>query len=66
MTWINVALLACVATALGVGFYLVWFLAHPRSPEQQGLEPEPGARDGAPVDGDGAEPREGEPAGEPR
>jgi hypothetical protein len=66
MTWINVALIACVIAALGVGFYLVWFIAHPR-----GLEPaEPEEDDGAPAHGledpGGAGSHEADAVGEPR
>jgi hypothetical protein len=64
MTWINVALIACVVAALSVGFYLVWFIAHPRSPEQQ-QETDNGAGNQGPEDPGGGR-REEDPAGGPR
>jgi hypothetical protein len=34
MNWINVAIIVCVIVGACLIAYLMWFMAHPRSPEQ--------------------------------
>ncbi len=65
MTWINAALIACVVATLCLGFYLVWFIAHPNRPEQEQQESDEGAGSQGLEDPDDGR-REEDPAGERR